>query len=75
MPKEKFKSKDLLFGALQLLTVDGLRRFDSEFDWKGDRWKFTAYRISKPLDVVRIDLRKIRKESKPAAEPLKRPSG
>jgi len=75
MAKEKFKSKDLLFGALQLLTFNGLRRFDTEFDWKGDRWKFTAYKISRPLDVVRIDLRKITKKPKPAAEPLKRPIG
>ena len=69
MAKEKFKTKDLLFGALQLLTLDGLRRFDSEFDWKGDRWKFTAYRISKPLDVVRIDLRKVKKKTKTSPTP------
>ena len=69
MAKEKFKTKDLLFGALQLLTLDGLRRFDSEFDWKGDRWKFTAYRISKPLDVVRIDLRKVKEKTKTSPTP------
>lgn len=69
MAKEKFNTKDLLFGALQLLTFDGLRRFDTEFEWKGDRWKFTAYKISKPLDLVRIDLRKLKKQTKTSPKP------
>ena len=57
------------------MTNEGCTRIDSEITWKGEKWKFTAYKISKPLDMVRIDLRKLPKKPKPAAEPLKRPSG
>lgn len=71
MAKEKFNEPDLIMGAMQLLTIDGLKRFDTEFKWKGELWKFTAYRISKPLDVIRIDLRMIQKKSKPAQGPRK----
>ncbi len=77
MAQEKFRTEDLLKGALQLLIHDGCRRFDSEFDWKGETWKFSAYKISEPVNLIRIDLRKKKnpKNDQTAPDPLKRPMG
>lgn len=76
MAKTKNRTKGLLNQALQLLISDDGSRFDTKFNWKGDTWKFTAYKISKPLDLVRIDLRKIvSKKEKATPKPLLRPMG
>ena len=77
MPKEKFNEADLIMGAMQLLTIDGLKRFDTEFKWKGEIWRFSAYKISAPVNLIRIDLRKKERPKKPAkgASALKRPMG
>lgn len=80
MANEKFHKADLIMGAMQLLTIDGLKRFDTEFYWKGEIWKFSAYKISAPVNLIRIDLRKQespKKPKKPAkgAQALKRPMG
>lgn len=66
MAKEKHRTFGLLNQALQLLIKDGGSRFDTKFGWKGETWKFTAYKISKPLDVLRIDIRKIESKKKKA---------
>lgn len=58
MAKEKFNRADLIPGTLQLLINNGLKRFDTEFEWKGETWKFSAYKISAPVNLIRIDLRK-----------------
>lgn len=65
MAKEKFNRKDLISGAMQLLINDGLKRFDTEFSWKGEIWKFSAYKISAPVNLIRIDLRKKESPKKP----------
>ena len=65
MAKEKFRTEDLLKGALQLLLIDGLKRFDTEFPWKDEIWKFSAYKISAPVNLIRIDLRKKESPKKP----------
>lgn len=66
MANEKFNKADLIMGAMQLLTIDGLKRFDTEFKWKGEIWKFLAYKISKPVNLIRIDLRKKESQKKPS---------
>lgn len=57
--KEDFKHpKDLVSAVLQFLIHDGFKRLDGAFIWKEETWRYSAYKVSQPVELVRIDIRK-----------------
>ena len=48
----------LLPAILQLLIHDGFKRLDGLFIWEEEKWKYSAYKVNQPIELIRIDIRK-----------------
>jgi len=57
--------RDIAPAAIQFLFHDGFQRIDGACEWKGDKWKYTIYKLNDAADTIRIDLvKKSKKEKK-----------
>lgn len=50
--------KDIAPAAMQLLSHDGFQRIDRECEWKGDKYKYSIYKLNDVAGTIRIDIRK-----------------
>lgn len=51
--------KDIAPAALEFLIFARFKRLDGDFMWKGNLWKFSAYKVNNPAGTIRIDMRKL----------------
>ena len=57
--------QEIISAILELLNPNGeknlivkLKRLDGEFHYKGTVWKYSAYKVNQPVELIRIDIRK-----------------
>lgn len=43
--------------ATKMLFEGKVRRLDGEFNWEDKNFKWSAYKISQPIPLIRIDIR------------------
>ena len=46
---------------MRALIENEVRRIDGEFEYENKRFQYKAYKISNPQNIIRIDIREIRK--------------
>ncbi|NVM21395.1 MAG: hypothetical protein HWN68_06410 [Desulfobacterales bacterium] len=51
--------KDIIKTILEDLSDQEIvrRRIDGEFEWDGKIWKYSAYKVSQPVEIIRIDIK------------------
>lgn len=51
--------KDLVRSILEDLSDKEIvrRRIDGEFEWNGKTWKYSAYKVNQPVEIIRIDIK------------------
>ena len=51
--------KDIVPAALEFLSLVEFGRMDGKCLWKGDKWKYSIYKLNNTAKTIRIDMRKL----------------
>lgn len=59
---EDKKPEEIVPAAFQNLIIDGFQRIDGNCSFNDLKYRFAAYKVSQPVPLIRIDIRRIENE-------------